>query len=1042
MKHLKKRAAALGLALVLGLTPLASASEAMGNELVGSSVQLSVGTNLTKQVFWSDTYSDLRTERYFTYSPSRNVTPTVVFGGKVLDKGTLTSMAQSIESQGRRVIGGINGDLYVLATGAPIGMVVTDGIARSIPGTDNFEYFAVGFRADGTAFVGQPKLVPTVTFKGFTFRLGGGVNKVRNAATNYVLYTSDFAATTQNSEPGIDVILAPVMENLGQSKDVDLDVHYKGGTAPASADDPAAVSEVKATVVQSGDPTVGGRVTYQVEQVLNSTGAIPIPEGKAVLSINSKSDAYYLDYIKLLQPGDTVDLDITTEEQAWNEADQAMGGIYRLLANGQVTPNLGTERTAYSAVGVKADGTAVFYTVDGKQPGYSIGATLTQVAMRLKELGCVDAISLDGGGSTTIGATYPDGSNLGIVNKPSDGSPRSNSIAVFLTTDLKPSGQLSGIYVTPDEGFLLSGAKVQLNANGLDTNYYTMDLNGTPSWSVQNGDGAVDVNGIFTAGGSSGVSKITANYGSASGSTAITVTNNPDKVYVADSATGKAVTTLSLDPDAKVDLTASAAYKGVGLTSQDNCFIWSVDPSVGTIDQEGVLTAGAKSGSGNLTVTAGGVTATIPVSVAGHVNTLESFESGIASMAASGGVTLTQEKSSDQVKYGDASLKVSYDAAQGGTASLVSTLTIPTGEKNLNLWVYGDGSSNSLTATFADPQGVTNEVMLTGLDFTGWKYLTVAIPEGATALRSINLIFGGGDKTTGAFWVDQLTTSNEPVWDELPPVITVSRNGTALTATVADFMDKKFTAEQIKVTYDGKVITHTFDAATGTAKATLPAADGKLHRVAVTATDASGNIGRGALNVDASANQVPVFKDAAGHWAEAYANYLFEGKITNGVPGAVEGELLFQPDKAITRGELFAMAGRWLGLDLNQYADVTLPFADAASIPDWALPGVKAMYALGYLKGSSAGDGKVYANVDANITRAEAMTILGRMQAKGYAQGDLTTFIDAFQVGDWAAPYVKTLVGQGVVSGGGDNRIRALDPITRGEVAKMLFTMT
>ena len=1041
MKHVKKRAAALGLALILGLTPLASASEAMGTELVGSSVQLSVGTSLTKQVFWSDTYSDLRTERYFTYTPNRNVTPTVVYGGKVLDKATLTAMAQSIESQGRRVIGGINGDLYVLATGAPIGMVVTDGVVRSIPSSDNYEAsLAVGFRADGSAFVGQPRLVPTVTFKGFTFRLMGGVNKVRNAATNYVLYTSDFAATTQNSEPGIDVILTPVLENLGQTMEIDLDLHYKGGTA--NANDPATVSEVKANVTQSGEPTVGGRVTYKVEQVLNSTGAIPIPEGKAILSVNNKSDAYWVDYLKLLQPGDTVDLDITTEEQAWNEADQAMGGMYRLLTNGQVTTGLGAERTAYSAVGVKADGTAVFYTVDGKQPGYSIGATLTQVAMRLKELGCIDAISLDGGGSTTIGATYPDGSNLGVVNKPSDGSQRSNSIAVFLSTDLKPSGQLSGIYVTPNEGFLLSGAKVQLKAEGLDSNYYTMPLNGTPSWSVQNGDGMVDVNGIFTAGGSSGVSKITASHGSASGSTAITVTNNPDKVYVADSATGKAVTALSLDPNAKVDLTASAAYKGVGLTSQDNCFIWSVDPSVGTIDQEGVLTANAKSGSGNLTVTAGGATATIPVSVAGHVNTLESFESGIGSMTASGGVTLTQEKNSDQVKYGNASLKVSYDAAQGGTASLVSTLAIAAGEKNLNLWVYGDGSANSLTATFADPQGVTNEVMLTGLDFTGWKYLTAAVPEGATALRSINLIFGGGDKTTGSFWLDQITTSNEPVRDELPPVVTVSRNGTALTATVADFMDKKFTAEQIKVTYDGKTITHTFDAATGTAKATLPASDGKLHRVAVTATDASGNIGRGALNVDATENQPPVFTDTTEHWAKAFANYLYERKVTNGVPGAVEGELLFQPDKAITRGELFAMAGRWLGLDLNQYTSVTLPFADAASIPEWALPGVKAMYALGYLKGSSAGDGKVYANVGANITRAEAMTILGRMQARGYAQGDLTTFIDAFQVGDWAAPYVKTLVGQGVVSGGGDNRIRPVDPITRGEVAKMLFTMT
>lgn len=49
------------------------------------------------------------------------------------------------------------------------------------------------------------------------------------------------------------------------------------------------------------------------------------------------------------------------------------------------------------------------------------------------------------------------------------------------------------------------------------------------------------------------------------------------------------------------------------------------------------------------------------------------------------------------------------------------------------------------------------------------------------------------------------------------------------------------------------------------------------------------------------------------------------------------------------------MVARWLGVDMNQYSSVKLPFVDAAQIPDWALPGVKTMYALGYLKGSSDG---------------------------------------------------------------------------------------
>lgn len=72
------------------------------------------------------------------------------------------------------------------------------------------------------------------------------------------------------------------------------------------------------------------------------------------------------------------------------------------------------------------------------------------------------------------------------------------------------------------------------------------------------------------------------------------------------------------------------------------------------------------------------------------------------------------------------------------------------------------------------------------------------------------------------------------------------------------------------------------------------------------------------------------------------------------------------------------------------------PFVDAASIPDWALNEVKAMYSLGILKGG-ANESGLTVNALATISRAEAMTILGRTQARGYAEPELT-FSDAGQV--------------------------------------------
>ncbi|MFQ7450746.1 MAG: phosphodiester glycosidase family protein [Flavonifractor plautii] len=430
MKQWIRRGAALGLALALTVTA-ASASQAMGWDVHTGRAPLSQGASLGKNVFWSDTYSDLRTEYYVEYSPNASVVPTVAYGSKVTDRVTLSGMAQTLESQGKRVVSGLNGDWYVLSTGAPTGLVVTDGIVRAT-GYYN-DTWAIGFNADGTAFIARNGLSVSVSFGGQAVKLGGGINKVRKltdsaAVGGLTLLTDDFATTTQNTEPGVDVILSPV-------------------------DDGTGTYAVK--------PTIGRQTQYVVEQVLESTGSIPIPEGKAVLTLNAKESEEALARLRALQPGDTVTLTVSSSDQRWSQAVQALGGVSKLVTNGQVDSGLDASRTAWPAIGIKADGTVIFYAMDGKQPGYSVGATQGQVAQRLIELGCVEAICMDGGGSTTIGVTYPDQEGMQVVNKPSDGSQRKNSTAIFLTTGLQPTGELASYYVTPSDSILLSGATVR-----------------------------------------------------------------------------------------------------------------------------------------------------------------------------------------------------------------------------------------------------------------------------------------------------------------------------------------------------------------------------------------------------------------------------------------------------------------------------------------------------------------------------------------------------------------------------------------------------
>lgn len=67
-----------------------------------------------------------------------------------------------------------------------------------------------------------------------------------------------------------------------------------------------------------------------------------------------------------------------------------------------------------TAIGQRKDGTVLFLVIDGRQVGYSVGATLRDVQNVLYEQGCYVAANLDGGSSTTLFL------NGKVVNKPAD----------------------------------------------------------------------------------------------------------------------------------------------------------------------------------------------------------------------------------------------------------------------------------------------------------------------------------------------------------------------------------------------------------------------------------------------------------------------------------------------------------------------------------------------------------------------------------------------------------------------------------------------
>lgn len=108
--------------------------------------------------------------------------------------------------------------------------------------------------------------------------------------------------------------------------------------------------------------------------------------------------------------------------------EEAVGASTVLLKNGLVE-NVGylsdskAERHPRTIVGTRADGTVLIIAIDGRQAAISNGATFSDLAWILLELGAVDAVNLDGGGSTTF-VTCPEAGRYKVRNSPSDGSLR------------------------------------------------------------------------------------------------------------------------------------------------------------------------------------------------------------------------------------------------------------------------------------------------------------------------------------------------------------------------------------------------------------------------------------------------------------------------------------------------------------------------------------------------------------------------------------------------------------------------------------------
>ena len=172
-------------------------------------------------------------------------------------------------------------------------------------------------------------------------------------------------------------------------------------------------------------PKYGSQLVVVDNKIIQVTqSSCEIPENGYVVIGPSKK----IDTIKLAK---RCELRLKTSPE-WKDVNHIISGGPYLIKNNEIFVDMTEQklsaiggRNPRTAIGYTKDNNLILLTADGRE-GSSIGLTLIELAQLMKEYGCVNAMNLDGGGSTVM---YVKGN---VVNKPAvnGGIPLSHTLTV------------------------------------------------------------------------------------------------------------------------------------------------------------------------------------------------------------------------------------------------------------------------------------------------------------------------------------------------------------------------------------------------------------------------------------------------------------------------------------------------------------------------------------------------------------------------------------------------------------------------------------
>ena len=134
-------------------------------------------------------------------------------------------------------------------------------------------------------------------------------------------------------------------------------------------------------------PSIGETQKLVAASVNSNAGNEEIPENSYVLSADNSSYGYIL---MQFAPGNVFELKIDGNEKFYDVVN-AIGTGAVIVSESQViddrTFSHYLSNQPRSAVGIKEDGSLVFFAVDGRQTRFSSGMQLLDLAQRMKDLG-------------------------------------------------------------------------------------------------------------------------------------------------------------------------------------------------------------------------------------------------------------------------------------------------------------------------------------------------------------------------------------------------------------------------------------------------------------------------------------------------------------------------------------------------------------------------------------------------------------------------------------------------------------------------------